>query len=82
MPKPSLLIYEVRDYTGAVSVHPASSPENAIQCHLIHYGLIQGLPAAPVVSRGYRLSELNGNPRQSQICCEKTCLIDDGSIVV
>lgn len=38
--------WRVTDYTGATSVHYASDGEHAIQKHLVHFGLIQGLHGA------------------------------------
>ena len=49
---PKLLVYDVIDYTGAVTRHLAMNEESAVQAHLVHLGLsssaktpnVQGAP--------------------------------------
>lgn len=71
-----MLVYDVKDYTGAESRHLAIDKEAAIQAHLIHYGLLY-LKEPPEVSNGIPLSKFKNN--RKTICWDLSCCLAGGT---
>lgn len=65
-----MLIYCVKDHTGAETKHLAINKESAIQAHMIHFGLT-GLKEKPKVDEGIKLSEFVMS--RKEICWDSIC---------
>uniref|UniRef100_A0A6M3LN01 Uncharacterized protein n=1 Tax=viral metagenome TaxID=1070528 RepID=A0A6M3LN01_9ZZZZ len=67
-----VMIYKVTDHTGECTRHLVIGKEEAIQAHLIHYGLC-GLNHEPTVEEEGPLERWKWDGVRREICWDKFC---------
>lgn len=70
----AMLVYDIKDYTGAKTRHLAINKGSAIQAHLVHFGLSY-LVEVPSVSKGQPLEKFKRN----SICWNTRCCLAGAS---